>query len=85
MSIAVIQSPATRPRLFLGIAVDDVCAARIESILPDMPDIIPRANWHLTLRFLGATDPAVIARLDVLLKQQHLSSGVWQTAYLGNL
>ena len=77
-----MQSTATRPRLFLGIALDDVCAAQVQGIMPVMPGIIPRANWHLTLRFLGATDSDVIARLDALLKQQHLSGGVWQAAYL---
>ena len=82
MSIAVIQNPAIWPRLFLGIALDDVCATRIEGILPAMPSIIPRQNWHITLRFLGATDPDVIARLDAQLKKRHLRGGVWQTAYL---
>lgn len=51
-------------RLFLGVALsEDVRAAlahRIGAALPGgMPvRMIPPANWHLTLRFLGDTGPA---------------------------
>lgn len=58
------RTSETKPfRLFVAVSVPDEVADLVEEALESwrraLPDVrwTPRANWHVTLRFLGSTDP----------------------------
>ncbi|HST61125.1 MAG TPA: RNA 2',3'-cyclic phosphodiesterase [Longimicrobium sp.] len=61
-------------RLFIGVALEDEARreidARLRSVLPDgLPGrAVPAANWHLTLRFLGATRADQLATIRERLR-----------------
>jgi 2'-5' RNA ligase len=57
-------------RLFIGIPLTDAVRHAIAAALPkNLPGkLVPRENWHFTLRFLGATEPDVRDRIVERLK-----------------
>lgn len=64
-------------RLFLGIALTDQARAGIQSALADrkLPGrVVPPANRHLTLRFLGATPAELQAALVGRIEQASLGA-----------
>ena len=63
-------------RLFIGVPVAGEAHDRLRAALADLAQVAPRArhsppgNLHLTLRFLGATDAALVPDLGAALKQE---------------
>ncbi len=63
-------------RLFVAVPLEDdarhALATRIAegSVLPG--GVVPPANWHLTLRFLGNVDPVAYDRMLEALGRAHL-------------
>jgi 2'-5' RNA ligase len=62
--VATDRTSETKPfRLFVAVGVPDEVADLVEEALEPwrraLPDVrwTPRGNWHVTLRFLGSTDP----------------------------
>jgi 2'-5' RNA ligase len=75
--------------MFLAVALDDearhAVAAHLDSALEGrrLPGkVVPPQNWHITMRFLGATEPtqadAVMAHLD-----QHLMVDAFRVRLMG--
>lgn len=67
-------------RLFLGVPLAAEARAALsaqigELLPPELPvRPVPPANWHLTLRFLGATAPELLADLRVELSSAELGN-----------
>ena len=64
-------------RLFLGVAVDDEVRYALVAFLEDQAGPlpgkpVPPENWHLTLRFLGATEEPARDRVVGFLDEQPL-------------
>jgi RNA 2',3'-cyclic 3'-phosphodiesterase len=78
-----LEAPqASADRLFLGIALPDELQSKLDDHLrralePDtLPGrVVPPANWHLTLRFLGDTPPAQAEQLRRHLRGADLGPG----------
>jgi 2'-5' RNA ligase len=69
-------------RLFIGVPLTDEARAEIDAKLRDaLPDgvpgrAVPVANWHLTLRFLGATRAEQLAVVREHLRSADLGAAV---------
>jgi RNA 2',3'-cyclic 3'-phosphodiesterase len=56
-------------RLFIAIEISDEIRRRLESFLTEMRAVAPQVKWvraanlHVTLKFLGNTDPAKVAQI----------------------
>jgi RNA 2',3'-cyclic 3'-phosphodiesterase len=61
---------ATAVRLFIAIQLTDEVREALRSFLSELPELAPKAKWvrsenlHLTLKFLGHTDPAKLADIE---------------------
>lgn len=83
MSIAVIPGAAMRHRLFLALRPDGASCRQLTHLLQGESGLIPAANWHLTLRFLGSLDEVQFAALSEFLNGQVFQGGEWRGTYLG--
>ena len=69
-------------RLFIGVALTDEARGEIDAKLRDaVPEglpgrVVPVANWHLTLRFLGATRADQLATIREHLRAADLGAAV---------
>jgi RNA 2',3'-cyclic 3'-phosphodiesterase len=69
-------------RLFIAIEISDEIRRRLESFLTDMRSVAPQIKWvrmpnlHVTLKFLGNTDPVKIAQVTGVLQSIHSSQPV---------
>lgn len=75
---ALATQPPRRRRTFLGVAIDDetraLLAGHLAAHLPSDPPgkPVPPQNWHLTLRFLGASTDVQIERVLYDLSERDL-------------
>jgi len=72
----MIDEPAEKPeRLFIGVPLTEEARHGLQKLLPgNLPGkIVPPANWHFTLRFLGSTLPAV--RDDIIVRMKAATCG----------
>lgn len=83
MSIAAIPEPAMQ-RLFLAFRPDASACRQITHLLTGQSGLIPEANWHLTLRFLGALNAEQYAVLSQFLGTESFCGGEWQGQRLGS-
>lgn len=73
------QRPPATDRLFLGIPLSTTTLEEIRARLADEPlpgRVVPSANWHLTLRFLGSSTPPQQERLLAELRRAPLGRAV---------
>lgn len=76
-------------RLFVAIEIPPSVADEIEAALAPwrraLPGVgwVPRENWHLTMRFLGSTDPSAVPLVRERLAQVAEASAPFQTRVRG--
>ncbi|HJR97053.1 MAG TPA: RNA 2',3'-cyclic phosphodiesterase [Actinomycetota bacterium] len=70
------SEPRAKPhRLFVAVSVPDQVATQVEEALEPwrtaLPGVrwTPRSNWHVTLRFLGSTDPRLVTWISDRLSE----------------
>lgn len=70
------SEPRAKPhRLFVAVSVPDQVATLVEEAVEPWRTVLPgvrwtpRSNWHVTLRFLGSTDPRLVTWISDRLSE----------------